>query len=56
VDTKAIVNNKFDLSINRYKEVIYQQESYENPKVILQKLKSLEAEIIACLDELEDMF
>lgn len=55
VDAKAIVENKFDLSINRYKEVVYQQETYENPKVILQKLKSLESQIMADLDELEEM-
>jgi type I restriction enzyme M protein len=53
VDAKAIIENNFDLSINRYKEVIHKQESYDNPKVILQKLKSLEAEIITDLDELE---
>lgn len=55
VDAKAIVENKFDLAINRYKEVVYQQETYDDPKVILQKLKSLEAEIMADLDELEKM-
>lgn len=55
VDAKVIIEKKFDLSIKRYKEVIHKEESYENPKVILQKLKSLEAEILADLDELEDM-
>lgn len=55
VDAKAIVENKFDLSINRYKEVVYQQETYEDPKVILQKLKSIESEIMADLNELEGM-
>lgn len=53
IDVKDVVENKFDLSINRYKEVVYQQETYDDPKVILQKLKSLEAEIMADLDELE---
>lgn len=55
VDAKAIVENKFDLSINRYKKVVYQQETYDDPKVILQKLKSLETEIMASLHELEDL-
>lgn len=55
VDAKAILEHKFDLSINRYKEVVYQQKSYEDPKVILQKLKSLEAEIMTDLDELEGL-
>ena len=55
VDAKDIISSKFDLSINRFKEVVYQEEEYENPKVILKKLKTLESEIMADLDELEDM-
>ncbi|KDE40745.1 Type I restriction-modification system, DNA-methyltransferase subunit M [Nitrincola lacisaponensis] len=55
VDAKDIASNKYDLSINRYKEVVYQQEEYEDPKVILQRLKGLEQEILADLDELEKM-
>ncbi|EGR0604829.1 N-6 DNA methylase [Vibrio cholerae] len=50
-----IKSNKYDLSINRYKEVVYEQESYEEPKVILSKLKALENEILADLNELESM-
>lgn len=50
-----IAANKYDLSINRYKEVVYQQEQFEDPKVILQRLKGLEQEILADLDELEGM-
>jgi len=55
VDASAIANNKYDLSINRYKEMVYEEERYEKPKVILQKLKALESEIMADLDELEGM-
>ena len=55
VDAKDIADNKYDLSINRYKEVVYEEEEYEDPKVILKKLKDLEAEIMADLDELEGM-
>ena len=55
VDAEDIAGNKFDLSINRYKEVVYQEETYEDPKVILKKLKALEKEIMADLDELEGM-
>lgn len=53
VNAKDIANNKFDLSINRYKEVVYLEEQYDDPKKILQKLKALESEIMADLDELE---
>ncbi|CDH06791.1 putative type I restriction enzyme M protein [Xenorhabdus bovienii str. oregonense] len=55
VDAKDIAANKFDLSINRYKEVVYEEEEYEDPKKILEKLKVLESEIMADLNELEGM-
>lgn len=55
VDAQDIADNKFDLSINRYKKVVYQEEQYDDPKKILKKLKVLENEIMADLDELEGM-
>ncbi|KAB0488826.1 type I restriction-modification system subunit M [Pseudomonas psychrophila] len=50
-----VAANKYDLSINRYREAEYQQEQYEDPKVILKRLKGLEEEILADLDALEGM-
>lgn len=50
-----IADNKYDLSINRYKEVVYEEETYEAPKVILKKLKALENDILNDLNELEGM-
>lgn len=55
VDAADIKANKYDLSINRYKEVVYEEEEYEPPKVILKKLLKLEEEIMADLYELEAM-
>ncbi|MFT6373136.1 MAG: type I restriction enzyme M protein, partial [Gammaproteobacteria bacterium] len=55
VDKTDIAANKYDLSINRYKEVVYEEEVYEPPKVILKKLQKLEEEIVAELFELEEM-
>ncbi|HIF9338381.1 TPA: type I restriction-modification system subunit M [Photobacterium damselae] len=55
VSADDIKAQKYDLSINRYKEVVYVQESFEDPKVILGKLKALETEILADLKELEGM-
>ncbi|HMY01506.1 MAG TPA: N-6 DNA methylase, partial [Agitococcus sp.] len=56
VVTKAdIAAQKYDLSINRYKEVVYAEQSYAPPKEILQQLKSLEEEILQDLLELENM-
>src|SRR5690606_28234665 len=55
VDAADIRANKYDLSINRYKEVVYEEEQYESPKKILKRLKKLEMEILSDLDELERM-
>ncbi|PHS64304.1 MAG: N-6 DNA methylase [Thalassobium sp.] len=55
VSADDIRANKYDLSINRYKEVVYEEEQYDDPKVILQRLKVLEQEILADLAELEGM-
>ena len=50
-----IVNNNYDLSLNRYKEIVYEQETYEPPKDILKQLMTVEEEIMADLKELEEM-
>jgi type I restriction enzyme M protein len=55
VDKTDIAGNKYDLSINRYKEVVYEEEVYEAPKVILGRLMALEGEIMTELKELEEM-
>ena len=50
-----IAETGFDLSINRYKEIVHEEEQYDSPKVIIGRLKKLEAEIAADLEELEGM-
>jgi len=55
VAKQDIADNKYDLSINRYKEVVYEEETFEPPKVILKKLKDLETDILNDLEELEKM-
>jgi len=50
-----IQSNGYDLSINRYKEIEYEEVRYEAPKVILQKLRDLEDEIRTDLDVLEGL-
>ena len=55
VPKAEIANNKFDLSINRYKEVVYEKVEYDPPKVILESLRELEKEISDDLAELEGM-
>lgn len=55
VDVNDIKANKYDLSINRYKEVVHTAEVYDEPKVILAQLKALENDILKDLNELEAM-
>jgi len=55
VPVQEIRDNKYDLSINRYKEIAYEEVEYDPPKVILKKLRKLEDEIKKDLDELEGM-
>lgn len=55
VSAKEISDNKYDLSINRYKEVVYEEEKYDQPKDILKKLMILEKDIQKELEELEGM-
>ncbi|SDJ58054.1 type I restriction enzyme M protein [Ferrimonas sediminum] len=55
VDASDIKANKYDLSINRYKETVYEEEQYEDPKVLLKQLMALEDEIQTELKVLEGM-
>jgi len=55
VPATEIAANKYDLSINRYKEVVYEEEQYDAPKEILQRMKALEKEVMQEMDELEGM-
>ena len=50
-----IADNDYDLSINRYKEVEYEVVEYDPPKVILNRLGKLEAEIAEVRVKLERM-
>ena len=45
----------YDLSLNRYKEIIYEQVDHRPPLEILKELKKIESEISKEINELEDM-
>ena len=53
VPKSEIAENDYDLSINRYKEVVYEAVEYDSPQVILRRLGELEAEIAKGRLELE---
>ncbi len=41
VKKEEIVGNEYDLSISKYKEEVYEEVSYEKPKVFLEKLNAV---------------
>lgn len=61
VPKEEIVNEKYDLSINRYKEIEYEEVEYDSPKTIINGkdgqpgLRQLAEERLRLLDELEGM-
>lgn len=55
VPKAEIVANDYDLSINRYKEVVYEEVQYENPRDIIAAIKDLDAKRQAAILELEKM-
>ena len=55
VPKQEIVENDYDLSINKYKEIVIEKREYENPKVILKRVIEMEDEIQQKLKELEDI-
>lgn len=50
-----IVNNGYDLSINKYKEIVQEKVEYENPKVILKQIMDMEEEFKKQLKVLEEL-
>ena len=55
VPKEEIVSNDYDLSINKYKEIIQEKVEYENPKVILKQIRDMEEEFQKQLKELEEL-
>ncbi len=55
VPVQEIRDKNYDLSLNRFKETVYEDVKHVPPKEILQMLKGLESEIMQDLVELEGM-
>lgn len=53
VPRKEIEANKYDLSINSYKQTEYKSVEYEDSKKLLEKLENLEKEILTGLNSLK---
>ena len=55
VSKGEILKNDYDLSINKYKEIVQEKIEYENPKVILKQIMDMEEEFQKQLKELEEL-
>ena len=55
VPKAEIAGNDYDLSINRYKQVVHEAVQHGSPEQILAELRTLEVEILAGVEELEGM-
>jgi type I restriction enzyme M protein len=44
VPVQEIMDNDYDLSINRYKEIVYEKIEYDKPELILQRINDLDIE------------
>lgn len=53
VDKKEIIDNDYDLSINKYKEVVYEKVEYPPTSEILADIEVLNREIDKNLAELK---
>ncbi len=55
VDKSAIVQNDYDLSINRYKEIVYEKVVCDPPEVLMNRLDRLNTEIASKMKELRGL-
>jgi len=55
IPKNEIVAENYDLSMNKYKEDVFEEVVYEKPAAILAKLKTMESEIDQVLSELQGM-
>jgi len=55
VDKTAIEANEYDLSINRYKEIVYEKVEYDSPREILARLDKLSLDIAYKMEELRGL-
>lgn len=55
VDKQEIIDNDYDLSINKYKEIIVEKKEYEKPAVIIDNIIKMEDDIQKNLKELKEL-
>jgi len=55
VTKEEIEKNEYDLSINKYKEVIYEKVEYESPEIIMGRIDKIDEEIVTLKTELKKL-
>ncbi len=55
VPVADIRENKYDLSLNRYKETHHEEATYDPPKTLLKRMNKLGQEVIKDIADLEGM-
>jgi type I restriction enzyme M protein len=55
VPVEEIRENKYDLSLNRYKQTAFEEAKYEPPEAIIARLRDLEGSITDDLDQIEQL-
>ena len=55
VPVEEIRDNGYDLSINKYKEIEYEEVHYDSPQEIMLRIRELEMDITAGIEELAGM-
>ena len=55
VPVEEIRENGYDLSINKYKEIEYEEVKYDSPQEIMLRIRELEMDITAGIEELAEM-
>lgn len=55
VPVEEIRDNGYDLSINKYKEIEYEEVKYDSPQEIMLRIRELEMDITAGIEELSEM-
>lgn len=55
VPVEEIRDNGYDLSINKYKEIEYEEVKYDSPQEIMLRIRELEMDITARIKELAEM-
>ena len=55
VPLKEIQDHKYDLSINRYKEVVYEEKTYGHPTEIITQIEALDAERQTLMEQLKEL-